>query len=60
MESERSLARLRTDYLDLDQVHFDKPQTPAEETVKALEPLKQAGKICHLTLERVEGVSCGG
>jgi aryl-alcohol dehydrogenase-like predicted oxidoreductase len=55
---ERSLVRLQTDYLDLYQVHFDDPQTPVEETVTALEKLKQAGKIrhygvCHLPIERV-------
>ncbi|MEW5869533.1 MAG: aldo/keto reductase [Chloroflexota bacterium] len=55
---ESSLTRLQTDYLDLYQVHFDDPQTPVEETVNALEKLKQAGKIrhygvCHLPIERV-------
>ena len=55
---ERSLIRLRTDYIDLYQVHFDDPQTPVEETVNALETLKQNGKIryygvCHLPIERV-------
>jgi aryl-alcohol dehydrogenase-like predicted oxidoreductase len=55
---ERSLTRLQTDYLDLYQVHFDDPETPVEETVQALEDLKQAGKIrhygvCHLPIERV-------
>lgn len=55
---ERSLARLQTDYLDLYQVHFDDPKTPVEETVTALEKLKQDGKICHhgvchLPIERV-------
>ena len=55
---ERSLARLQTDYLDLYQVHFDDPKTPVEETLQALENLKQAGKIrhygvCHLPIQRV-------
>ena len=55
---ERSLIRLQTDTIDLYQVHFDDPQTPVGETVKALEKLKQDGKIrhygvCHLPFERV-------
>ena len=55
---ERSLIRLQTDTIDLYQVHFDDPQTPVEETVDALETLKQDGKIrhygvCHLPIERV-------
>src|SRR5262252_8943693 len=44
-EIEISLARLRTDYIDLFQVHWPDPQTPYEETAEALRDLKQAGKI---------------
>lgn len=43
----RSLQRLRTDYIDLYQVHFDDPSTPVEETVAALEELRVAGHIRH-------------
>ena len=44
---EISLRNLRTDYIDLYQVHFDDPATPVEETVAALEKLKETGKIRH-------------
>lgn len=44
-EVEESLARLKTDYIDLYQVHWPDPRTPYEETAKALLELKQAGKI---------------
>jgi aryl-alcohol dehydrogenase-like predicted oxidoreductase len=42
---EQSLRRLQTDWIDLYQIHFDDPDTPAEETVGALEQLKTTGKI---------------
>jgi len=44
---EASLRNLRTDYIDLYQVHFDDPTTPVEQTVQALERLKESGKIRH-------------
>ena len=44
-EVELSLARLRTNYIDLYQVHWPDPQTPYEETAEALRDLKHAGKI---------------
>src|SRR5215831_5939507 len=44
-EVELSLARLRTDYIDLYQVHWPDHQTPYEETAEALRDLKQAGKV---------------
>jgi aryl-alcohol dehydrogenase-like predicted oxidoreductase len=42
---EQSLRNLRSDYIDLYQIHFDDPLIPVEETVKALEQLKSSGKI---------------
>jgi aryl-alcohol dehydrogenase-like predicted oxidoreductase len=42
---ETSLLHLRTDYIDLCQVHWPDPRTPLEETAEALRDLKQAGKI---------------
>jgi aryl-alcohol dehydrogenase-like predicted oxidoreductase len=42
---EQSLANLRTDYIDLYQIHWPNWQIPLPETVKALEELKQQGKI---------------
>src|SRR5215469_8029676 len=44
-EIEVSLRRLRTDYIDLYQVHWPDLVTPHEETSKALLDLQQAGKI---------------
>lgn len=42
---EQSLCRLQVDHIDLYQVHFDDLDTPAEETIEALERLKSASKI---------------
>lgn len=55
---EESLINLKSDYIDLYQVHFDDPRTPIEETIGALEKLKKEGKIRHygighLPVERV-------
>ena len=44
-EVEESLRRLGTDYIDLYITHWQDSTTPIEETVAALEELKQAGKI---------------
>ncbi|MFE4924864.1 aldo/keto reductase [Streptomyces sp. NPDC056661] len=45
-----SLARLRTDYVDLYQVHAPDPATPIEETIGALQDLVQRGKILYFGL----------
>ncbi|MEA2843830.1 MAG: hypothetical protein QOJ69_1501, partial [Actinomycetota bacterium] len=44
---EASLRNLATDYIDLHQVHWPDPLTPAEETAEALEALVAEGKIRH-------------
>ena len=44
-EIDESLARLKTDYVDLYQVHWPDPRTPYEETAEALLALQRAGKI---------------
>jgi aryl-alcohol dehydrogenase-like predicted oxidoreductase len=44
-ECEVSLARLRTDYIDLYQVHWPDLDTPYEETAQALLELQRRGKI---------------
>jgi aryl-alcohol dehydrogenase-like predicted oxidoreductase len=44
---EASLRNLRTDYIDLYQVHWPDPKTPAEETGRALADLVREGKIRH-------------
>jgi len=45
---ESSLRNLRTDHIDLYQVHWPDPNTPAEETAGALEDLVREGKIRHV------------
>jgi voltage-dependent potassium channel beta subunit len=48
MESiDASLARLRTDYIDLYQCHRHDPDTPMEETVRAMDDLVRGGKILY-------------
>jgi aryl-alcohol dehydrogenase-like predicted oxidoreductase len=42
---EASLKRLRTDWIDLYQLHRPDPQTPIEETLRALDDLIRAGKV---------------
>jgi aryl-alcohol dehydrogenase-like predicted oxidoreductase len=42
---EASLTRLRTDWLDLYQLHRPDPQTPIEETLRALDELVRQGKV---------------
>ena len=42
---EASLKRLRTDYIDLYQTHWDDLETPVEETIEALDQLVTAGKV---------------
>jgi aryl-alcohol dehydrogenase-like predicted oxidoreductase len=44
-EIEASLKRLRTDYIDIYQVHWPDPETPLEETAAAMLELYQQGKI---------------
>jgi len=43
--AEASLKRLKTDWIDLYQVHFPDPKTPIEETLAALDKLVQQGKV---------------
>jgi aryl-alcohol dehydrogenase-like predicted oxidoreductase len=45
---ERSLRRLRTDYLDLYQIHTPDPVTPVAETLAALGELVAEGKVRYL------------
>ncbi|MBT2626417.1 aldo/keto reductase [Bacillus sp. ISL-32] len=44
-EIENSLKRLKTDYIDLYQVHWPDPLVPIEETAEAMKELYDAGKI---------------
>ena len=43
-----SLRRLRTDYIDLYQIHNPDPKTPVEETIAALHELVAEGKVRYL------------
>jgi len=45
---EGSLRRLRTDYIDLYQIHTPDPATPIEETLTALSDLVAQGKVRYL------------
>lgn len=45
---EASLTRLGTDYIDLYQQHAPDPDTPIEETLRALDDLVKAGKVRYL------------
>ncbi|MFI5952853.1 aldo/keto reductase [Cryptosporangium sp. NPDC051539] len=47
-EVEHSLRRLRTDYIDLYQIHRNDRATPWEETLEALNDLVKAGKVRYL------------
>lgn len=47
-EVENSLRRLRTDHIDLYQVHRPSPETDIEETLGALSDLVRAGKVRYL------------
>ncbi|MGZ5201362.1 MAG: aldo/keto reductase [Telluria sp.] len=43
-----SLKRLRTDHVDLYQIHRSDPDTPIEETLEALHDIVKAGKVRYL------------
>ena len=45
---EASLKRLKTDYIDLFQVHWPDRDTPIEETLRALDDLVRAGKVRYV------------
>jgi aryl-alcohol dehydrogenase (NADP+) len=47
-EIDASLRRLRTDYVDLYQIHRFDPRTPVEETVEALHDIVKAGKARYV------------
>ncbi len=47
-QADESLARLKTDYIDLYQIHGFDAETPMEETLKALDSLVQSGKARYI------------
>ncbi len=53
---EHSLRRLRTDYIDLYQIHTPDPVTPIEETLEALSELVRAGKVRYIGHSNFSGL----
>ena len=54
-ECERSLKRLRTDWIDLYQVHQWDGETPVDETVEALDALVRSGKVRYVGCSNFSG-----
>lgn len=52
---EASLRRLGTDHIDLYQLHSFDSLTPIEETLRALEDLVRAGKVCYIGCSNFSG-----
>jgi aryl-alcohol dehydrogenase-like predicted oxidoreductase len=47
-QCEISLKRLKTDYIDLYQIHRPQPEIPIDETLRALDDLIRAGKVRYI------------
>jgi aryl-alcohol dehydrogenase-like predicted oxidoreductase len=52
---EASLRRLRTDWIDLYQLHFPDPATPIDETLHALDDLIRQGKVRQIGCSNFDG-----
>ena len=52
---EASLARLKTDWIDLYQIHHYDAKTPLEETMRALDDLVKQGKVRYLGFSTLVG-----
>lgn len=52
---ESSLRRLRTDWIDLYQLHWPDPATPIDETLSALDELVRAGKVRYVGSSNFRG-----
>jgi len=55
MAVEASLKRLRTDWIDLYQMHRPDPATPIEETLRALDDLIHQGKVRYIGSSNLAG-----
>lgn len=58
-EIDQSLRRLKTEYVELYQTHWQESTTPIQQTMEALMEIKEAGRIgaigvCNVTVEQVE------
>src|ERR1700753_1613538 len=51
--ADASLARLRTDWIDLYYVHHDEPEVPAAEAIGGVSELQKAGQIRYFGLSNV-------
>ena len=62
---ENSLSQLRTDYVDLYQIHRPRPRWPIEETMAELVKLQEEGKVLYLGVsnfdvaQMAEAAACG-
>jgi len=52
---EGSLRRLKTDWIDLYQMHFPDPGTPVDETLRALDDVVRAGKVRYIGCSNFAG-----
>lgn len=52
---EQSLRRLKTDYIDLYQIHTPDPLTPIDETLRALDDLIRQGKVLYAGASNYSG-----
>jgi len=62
---EASLQRLRTDYVDLYQIHWPSRSVPLSETMEALERLREQGKVraigvCNFGLQDLSDLTAAG
>lgn len=51
--ADKSLKRLKTDYIDLYYLHYDDEKTPVEETLAAFDELVKAGKVRHIAASNI-------
>jgi aryl-alcohol dehydrogenase-like predicted oxidoreductase len=55
LAAEKSLTRLKTDYIDLYQLHTPDPLTPVDETIAALDELVTEGKVRYIGHSNLSG-----